>query len=233
MRFALAIALTALLAGTACAKKAPVCTVPADLPQPMLEGPTADQPRRLMPTSGYTLSIIWSPQYCASRSTSPQDHIQCGGTVGQFGFTLHGLWPDGEKGSWPQYCRPTRLVPEAVIRRNLCNTPSPQLIQHDWEKHGTCMAKRPAEYFDRSDALYRALAFPDMTRLSGTTLTAAAFQAKFAKANEGMRADQMRLNVGKDGYLEEVWICLNKRFARRTCPAGAGGAKPDQMVKIR
>jgi ribonuclease T2 len=233
MRLALLPALAALLVTPACGKQASSCTVPADLPRPMLEGPTVDQPRRVLPITGYTLALSWSPQYCASRSTSPQDHIQCGGTVGRFGFTLHGLWPDGKGGQWPQYCRPTRLVSEKLIRENLCGTPSPQLIQHEWEKHGTCMVTTPAEYFDRSGALYRALSFPDMAELRGRTMTAADFQKSFAEANEGMRADQMRLGVTKDGWLEEVRICLNKRFARRSCPPGQGGAAPQSTVKIR
>ena len=233
MRLAFLPALAALLMTPACGKQVPSCTVPADLPRPMLEGPTVEQPRRVLPIAGYTLALSWSPQYCASRATSPQDHIQCGGTVGHFGFTLHGLWPDGKGAQWPQYCRPTRLVSEKLIRDNLCSMPSPQLIQHEWEKHGTCMVKTPAEYFDRSGALYHALSFPDMTELRGRTMTVADFQKSFAEANEGMRADQLRLGVTRDGWLEEVWICLNKRFARRSCPAGQAGAAPQSIVKIR
>jgi len=233
MRFRLPLVLAALLVSPACARQAQSCDVPADLPRPMLEGPTVDQPRRLVPTGGYTLAVGWSPQYCASRMSSPRDHIQCGGEVGRFGFILHGLWPDGNGDASPQYCAPARLVPDKVIRASLCSTPSPQLIQHEWEKHGTCMAKTPADYFGRSVALYAALRFPDMEKLSGRTMTAAAFQRAFAAANDGMRPDQMRLDVSKEGRLEEVWICLDKRFARRSCPADAGGAPAAAIVKIR
>lgn len=230
MRFVL---LAALLLTPACAKKPPSCEIPAELPRPMLEGPTIDQPRRLLPIGSYTLAVSWSPQYCASRQSSPKDHVQCGGAAGHFGWTLHGLWPDGEGAQWPQYCRPARLVPEPVIREHLCSTPSPQLIQHEWEKHGTCMAKAPAEYFAQSGKLYTALTFPEMEKFSGRSTTVQAFQEAFAKANPGMRADQLRLNVSKAGWLEEMWICLDKRFMRATCPAHQGGAALGQMIKIR
>ena len=233
MRLMLLTAMAAFLIAPACAKKAPSCAVPAELPRAMLEGPTAEQPRRLLPIGGYTLAITWSPEYCASRMSSPRDHIQCGAAPGVFGFTLHGLWPDGEGAQWPQYCTPTRLVPEKVIREHLCSTPSPQLIQHEWEKHGTCMSKTPADYFEKSAKLYEALKFPDMAKLSGRTMSAQAFQEAFAAANPGMRADQMRLNVSKQGRLEEVWLCLDKSFRAATCPVHQGGAAPESTVRVR
>lgn len=226
-------ALAALLALSACGRKdAPTCEIPADLPRPMLEGPSIDQPRRLLPIGGYTLAVSWTPEYCVDRATSPQDRIRCG-EPGRFGFTLHGLWPDGEGALWPQYCTPTRLVPETVIRAHLCSTPSPQLIQHEWEKHGTCMKTTPADYFARSGKLYAELKFPEMDKLRGRTMRAADFQKSFADANPGMAADQMRLNVGKTGWLEEVWLCLDKGFRRRACPAHAGGAAAEQVIRIR
>jgi ribonuclease T2 len=231
MRPGLLLAVTALLSGTACAKKQ-ACEIPADLPRPMLEGRPIDQPRRLLPVGGYTLALTWSPERCAGRMTSPMDKLRCDGATSRFGFTLHGLWPDGEGGQWPQYCTPTRLVPDAVIRQHLCSIPSPQLIQHEWEKHGTCMAKTPADYFAKSDALFGKLRFPDMAELSGKSITARAFQQAFAEANEGMRANQLRLKVTRDGWLEEVMICLDKRFARTSCPVRSN-ARAGQLIRIR
>lgn len=232
MKAGLPLLLATLLLAPACAKQAPSCEAPADLPRPMLEGTSTEQPRRLLPIGSYTLAVTWSPQYCVNRASSPQDHFQC--SEGRsFGFTLHGLWPDGEGEQWPQYCKPTRLVPDKVIREHLCSTPSVQLIQHEWEKHGTCMAKEPADYFAQSRKLYDELNFPDMKELSGRTMTALEFQKAFANANPGMAPDQMRLNVGKTGWMEEVWICLDKQFHRTTCPAHQGGADPGQVIRIR
>ena len=199
----------------------------------MLEGPTREQPRRLLPIASYRLAISWSPQYCASRTTSPADHLQCGGQMGQFGFTLHGLWPDGPGEQWPQYCKSTRLVSEKVVRENLCSTPSVQLIQHEWEKHGTCIAKKPADYFAKSEPLYRALKYPDMAAMRGKPVTAQAFQQAMAAANPGMKPDQMRLSVSKDGWLEEVWFCLDKGLNYQSCAANQGGQGPVDRIRIR
>jgi len=230
MRAGPLLALVALLSGTACAKKQ-TCEIPADLPRPMLEGPTASEPRRLLPIGGYTLALSWTPEHCASRMTNPRDQFQCDGKAGTFGFTLHGLWPDGEGDQWPQYCSPARLVPDAVIRAHLCSTPSVQLIQHEWEKHGTCMAKRPADFFAKSGALFAALRFPEMKSYRGKTLSAAAFKQAFATANQGMRADQIKLKV-RDGWLEEVWLCLDRKLERTACRARGSGPAVE-MINIR
>lgn len=209
------------------------CNVPAELPQPRLEGPTRDQPRRLMPIGSYTLALIWSPEYCRGKQTSPRDRLQCSGTSGRFGFTLHGLWPDGRGEGWPQYCRPTRLVPEPVLRRNLCATPSVQLMQHEWEKHGTCMAASPEAYFRASTRLYRALRFPDMVALSRRTgLTVGQFAGAFAGANPGLTADMVKVTANKRRWLEEVWICLDTRLRPRRCPSNAGGAVRGSRLRI-
>ena len=132
------LALVALIAmpGTALAQSAQ-CSPPAQIARPDLEGPTAKEPKRTLPIGSYTLALSWSPQYC-STAKGGRSAIQCGGRNGRFGFTLHGLWPDGFGKEWPQYCRAANLVPRQVIRQNLCATPSVQLIQHEWAKHGTC-----------------------------------------------------------------------------------------------
>lgn len=234
MNAKLLLLVAVLLAVPACAKKdGPSCAIPEVLQRPMLEGPTREQPRRLLPIASYRLAISWSPQFCDSRMTSPAARLQCGGEMGQFGFTLHGLWPDGPGEQWPQYCKPTRLVSEKVVRENLCSTPSAQLIQHEWEKHGTCVSKTPEDYFPKGERLYRALKYPDMAKLRGKPMSAQAFQEAFAAANPGMKADQMKLNVTKDGWLDEIWFCLDTKLNYRTCAANQGGEGPTDRIRIR
>ena len=231
MRGGLLLAFAALLSSTACAKKA--CEIPEHLPRPRLEGPSIREPRRLLPIGGYTLAMTWTPQRCANRMTNPRDQIQCNGAAGDFGFTLHGLWPDGEGEQWPQYCTPTVLVPDKVIREQLCSTPSVQLIQQEWERHGTCMAKTPEEYFGKARGLFSAIRFPEMKEYRGKAVRVDALKQAVAAANEGMRPDQLRLKVSRDGWLEEVMVCLDKNLQRETCPAFKRAAPDDQVIGIR
>ena len=85
------LALVALIAmpGTALAQSAQ-CSPPAQIARPDLEGPTAKEPRRILPIGSYTLALSWSPEYCRTRETSTGDAMQCSGQNGRFGFTVPG-----------------------------------------------------------------------------------------------------------------------------------------------
>ena len=207
------------------------CTAPRGAHSIRPDLPRQSQPTRVLPIGGYTLAITWSPQFC--RDPKGNSSFQCGGT-NRFGFTLHGLWPDGVDKDWPQYCRPTAIIPQAVVRRHICATPSAQLMQHEWAKHGTCMSGySPARYFQRSNALYYGLRFPDMDGLSRRNgLTAGDLATAFAAANRGMTADMMRVTATREGWLDEIWICLNKAFRPARCPVHQGGLSPNAPLKI-
>ncbi|MEJ8630319.1 ribonuclease T [Sphingomonas sp. I4] len=207
------------------------CSAPSSVPRIRPDLPSASQPTRVLPIGGYTLAITWSPQYC--RDPKGDSRFQCG-SANRFGFTLHGLWPDGMDKDWPQYCRPTAILPQAVVRRHICATPSAQLMQHEWAKHGTCMAGySPARYFQQSNALYYRLRYPDMAALSRQgDLTAGDLAKAFAAANRGMSADMMRVTATREGWLDEIWICLNKAFRPARCPAHQGGLSPNAPLKI-
>lgn len=229
---ALILGLPALLAPSMLSAQMPAsCTLPGALATPHQELPSEREPRRVVPIGGYTLAISWSPEFCRGK---PATSFQCAGRA-RFGFVLHGLWPDGEGKDWPQYCAPARIVPPRVIRGMMCATPSEQLIQHEWAKHGTCMSgETPESYFARSSAMYRRLRFPDMDRLSrDRSLTVGGFQRAFAAANPGMRPDMMRVTVTRAGWLDEVWLCRDKRFNAVRCPAHQGGAAPGRPIRIQ
>ncbi len=209
------------------------CVVPAEVPGVRPDLPSPGQPRRVLPIGSYTLAVSWSPQFCRSGAGErPGAQFQCG-QGNRFGFVLHGLWPDGVGKDWPQYCRSTALLPPRTIKANLCATPSAQLLQHEWAKHGTCMAGyTPERYFARSTALYGRLRFPDMTALSRRSLTAGGLAGAIAAANPGLGARMMRITADRQGWLDEVWICLDRRFRYRTCPAHQGGLAPAARVRI-
>lgn len=209
------------------------CTVP-DAPMSVRPDLATDsQPQRLLPLGGYTLAITWAPQFCHDHAREPSSSFQCG-SGNRFGFTLHGLWPDGVGKDWPQYCKSTTLLPRPVIRQHLCTTPSAQLLQHEWAKHGTCMpGMTPDSYFAKSSGLYAKLRYPDMDALSRRrVLTAGAFAAAMARANPGLSADMMRVTATRRGWLDEVWICLDKKFRYHRCPAHQGGLSKRASLKI-
>ncbi|MBR0552123.1 ribonuclease T2 family protein [Stakelama marina] len=232
MRAAMLAAAALALAPAPALAQAYQCSVPDSITAPHPENPTPSQPKRVLPIGGYTLAIIWSPQHCFDDGGSKDAEFQCGGH-NHFGFTLHGLWPDGEGKVWPQYCRPAPILSQRVLRRHICTTPSPQLLQHEYAKHGTCMGLAPEAYFTQSNRLYGRLRYPDMQALSRRrNLTAGQLAAAIAGANPGMTADMMRITANGEGWLEEVWFCLDKRFRYRACPAHQGGLAASAPVRI-
>lgn len=208
------------------------CRAPS-LTQPIApKNKPANEPRRIKPISGYTLAMSWSPEFCRLRKDDRRHKTQCSGDEGSFGFILHGLWPDAQGTSYPQWCRSTKALPPAIVKRNFCMIPSPRLMASEWAKHGTCMTKRPETYFRISQIMFGAVEFPNMDRLSRKPLTAGALRNSFAAANEGLRPDMMRLKVNRRGWLEEVRLCLGKSFRPQRCPANMKAVKDEVPVKI-
>jgi ribonuclease T2 len=220
------LVLTLALAGPALAQS---CRVPERLPPARAE-PVSPGTVRQVPITDYLLAISWSPQYCRSRGGAA-DPLQCGSGT-RFGFVLHGLWPEGPGRTWPQYCRPAGPVPAAVVRASFCATPSVRLQQHEWQKHGSCMASSPERYFKASTGLFNALRWPDMERLSRVRPDAAGLSAAIAEANPGLTPAGIRILLGRGGWLEEVRICLDRDFRPARCPRDTPGARPRERVRI-
>lgn len=226
----MALAGVAMMLPAAAVAQANVCAIPNRIERPRPDLPSADQPVRKMPIASYTLAISWSPEFCRNRSGAGRDggnaDFQCGGD-NSFGFVLHGLWPDGAGHSWPQYCNATPILTTKVIRQNLCSTPSAQLLQHEWAKHGTCMpGYDPERYFARSTGMFRKLRFPDMDALSRGNTTVGDFQRRFAAANR-LDPRSVRVTTKKSGgWLDEVWLCTNTAFRYQPCDADQGGGAP-------
>ncbi|RYE03394.1 MAG: ribonuclease T [Sphingomonadales bacterium] len=230
MRSILTGAVAAMLLAGPAFGQAQSCSAPAKIQRPRPDLPTTAEPQRVLPIGGYTLALTWSPGFCRANGGKRENRFQCGGGQ-RFGFTLHGLWPDGVGKSWPQYCTTTGILPDAVIRANLCATPSAQLLQHEWAKHGTCMPGNASDYFGKARRLYDALRYPDMHALSRRPLTVGQFKAQMAAANPGIPASAMRVTLTRQNWLDEVWFCLDTSLRYTRCKPGAG-APDTALVKI-
>ena len=191
------------------------CSLPAtaEAPPPA----TPDGPvRASVPITQYTLALSWAPDFCATHGA--QADGECQGKAARFGFVLHGLWPDGDNGTWPQWCPGATQVPADVVRRMACTTPSPTLVAHEWAKHGTCMAPDPQRYFTQSAAMFHALHFPDMDALARRPgLTAGHLRDAFVAANPRYPRESIGVMTGDSKALQEVHLCHDKAMHPAAC----------------
>ncbi|MGE3692068.1 MAG: ribonuclease T [Novosphingobium sp.] len=215
MRCALAIVLALPAPALAQAYQ---CTIPQHLDPP--REVRQDGPTRRAPISGYRLAASWSPEYCRGDRSS----MQCSGRNGRFGFVLHGLWPEARSGPQPQWCATEPRPSPELIRRNLCMTPVPWLLEHEWAKHGSCMVRTPQAYFRVSAILWNSLRWPDADRLSRRRgLTVGDLREAFVIANPGWRRDMIRVELSRNGWLRELHLCFGRDFMPSACPRGQLG----------
>ncbi|MCC7394808.1 MAG: ribonuclease T [Sphingomonadaceae bacterium] len=211
------------------------CGLPADFAMPHAENPSAGQVRRRT-IGGYTLALSWSPGVCARANRGDgdaPDAMQCGADAPSFGFVLHGLWPEGTAPrDWPQYCAPAPVIDRATIRRHLCMTPDPQLLQHEWERHGACMRDNAADYFDTAAALYQRVHMPDMTRLIADGGDVAGLKRAFVTANPQLPTAAIAVSASRNGWLSEVQICLDTQMQYSPCPAWKRGAPDHVAIRV-
>lgn len=205
------------------------CAPPARFEPP--RAVTPDGPVRRVPVARYTLAASWSPEYC--RGDRGGGSMQCSGANGRFGFVLHGLWPESRVGPPPQWCSLTPRPSPDLIRRNLCMTPVPWLLEHEWAKHGSCMTRTPEAYYRTAGALWRSLRWPDADRLSRQeNLTAGDLRRAFVLANHGWKADQIGVLLSRGGWLREIKLCYGRDFMPQACPRAALGPRDSAPLKI-
>lgn len=191
-----------------------------------------DGPRRVLPITGYTLALSWSPEFCRPRLDDRGHAVQCSGSNGRFGLVVHGLWPESGD-SWPQWCAPGAALTPAEVRGAMCMMPSARLVARQWAKHGSCMTKRPETYFKVTRILWESLRLPDYDRISREErLTVGRIRAAFADANPAIPESAIAVKLNARGWLEEIRVCYSRRFRPARCAGSRRGAREGASAKI-
>lgn len=163
----------------------------------------------------YVLSLSWSPQFCQTRKFPPTDQ-QCGDGK-RFGFIVHGLWPQYEKG-YPESCPSTYQLPEATVDKVLRMMPSQKLIRHEWEKHGTCSGLSAEQYFQQVETVFAGLKIPSpyQSPTAPVVTSLAELKKSFLEANPQLAETSITAQCS-GVYLREVRICLRKDLSPMPC----------------
>jgi ribonuclease T2 len=206
------------------------CAVPSVLPSAKAETPNVGE-RRQMPVTDYTLALSWSPQFCRTHEGEARHALQCGGPE-PYAFIVHGLWPEGAGRDYPAWCRAADPLPRSLVRQNFCMMPSVNLQQHEWAKHGVCATRDAARYFGAAAKIFAGLRFPDMNALSRQPQNAGSLVNAIATLNPGLTGDMIKVQTSREGWLEEVRLCLNRDLKFFNCPKDAKGTEAGNRVKI-
>lgn len=179
----------------------------------------------------YLLSLSWSPEYCAGPGGS-RDSQQCGGSR-RFGFVVHGLWPQYERG-FPQNCGAAQPVPSSIVTSMLPLMPSPRLIQHEWDAHGTCSGLDVKAYFQKIVQAFAQVQIPTdfKSPAKQVEVAPADIKSKFAKANPSFPAEAFKIQCS-GRYLSEVRACLTRDLKGRACSSDVRDNCRDTTVIMR
>lgn len=164
----------------------------------------------------YVLSLSWSANWCAIEGDA-RNSPQCDEEE-DFGWVLHGLWPQYERG-YPADC-PTAMRPpsrsDTAAMADIMGTSG--LAWHQWRKHGVCSGLTSDDYFALSREAYERITRPEVFRRLDRTVTlpASLIEEAFLEANPELSADQITITC-KQGHIQEARICLTRDLAFREC----------------
>ncbi len=164
----------------------------------------------------YLLSLSWSPTWCALEGRARKSP-QCAENA-DFGWVLHGLWPQFERG-YPSYCQSNLRQPTRSMTAAMADIMgAPGVAWHQWKKHGRCTGLGAMDYFRLSrvayDRIERPKVFRDLTR--NVTLPAKVVEQAFLEANPDFDADMITVTC-KANRIQEVRICLTRALEPRRC----------------
>jgi ribonuclease T2 len=182
----------------------------------------------------YTLSLSWSPSYCADPQ-GREDGEQCA-PGRRFAFVVHGLWPQYERG-WPQNCDASEgWVPEERIGSILDIMPSRNLVIHEWRKHGSCSGLSQEDYFSATRSFFGKVRIPARYLAPQADIVTSPQQlaADFVKTNRQLTAAMISVQCGNArdrARLAELRICFDKAGSFIACGANeAAQCRARQLV---
>jgi ribonuclease T2 len=171
----------------------------------------------------YVLALSWSPSFCEAsqerakeRASNRAPDPQCGGRP--FSFVVHGLWPQYEQG-FPAFCQvPAPRLDHAIVDNMLDLMPSPRLIFHEWDRHGTCSGLSANAYFEAVRKARAVVKIPADYLELGKPITVSADEVAeaFVKANPGLSRTAIAVACHSN-RLNEVRVCLAKDFSFHNC----------------
>ncbi|MEM1428152.1 MAG: ribonuclease T2 [Pseudomonadota bacterium] len=164
----------------------------------------------------YVMALSWSPSWCDMEGKRDG---QCD-PARDTGWILHGLWPQHERG-WPADCPTSEPDPSRRMTGAMADIMgSGGLAWYQWKKHGRCAGLPPATYFDLAREAFQSVERPPVFRQleKDVRLPASVVEEAWLEANPDLKPDMLTVRC-KEGYVQEVRVCLTKALVPRYCSA--------------
>jgi ribonuclease T2 len=167
----------------------------------------------------YILSLSWSPSFCEisrERYSNNRQDRQCGARP--YSFVVHGLWPQYEKG-FPSNCQvPSPRLDHNIVDQMLELMPSPRLVYHEWDQHGTCSGLSQQAFFANVRKARETVKIPEKFVALDAPLAVSPGEVvdAFVAANPGLSRNGIAVECDSK-RLNEVRICMSKELGFRDC----------------
>lgn len=181
-----------------------------------LAGPAIADGERPGDFDYYVLSLSWSPNWCKQVGDARHED-QCDPRH-NYGWVLHGLWPQKERG-FPSYCRTANRPPSRALTNSMVDVMgSSGLAWHQWKKHGSCTGLSARNYYRLSRTAYDQVNRPAIFRklTKDIKLPAKVVEQAFMETNPKLLQNQITITC-KSGYIQEVRLCLTRDLKPRKC----------------
>ncbi|GMH27963.1 hypothetical protein Nepgr_029806 [Nepenthes gracilis] len=185
----------------------------------------------------FALALQWPGTVCRGTRQCCSYNACCRGSNAPSEFTIHGLWPDYNDGSWPACCSHSRFdikeissllsALEKYWPSLSCGSPSTcdghkgTFWAHEWEKHGTCsypVIRNEYDYFLTTLNVYFKY---NVTKVLSEAGYVASDSEKYplggivSAIENAFHASPLVVCSGND--VEELRLCLYKDFKPRDC----------------
>lgn len=164
----------------------------------------------------YVLALSWTPTWCALEGDA-RGSEQCDASK-DFGWTLHGLWPQFHQG-WPSYCNTIERQPSRSMTNGMSDIMGTSgLAWHQWKKHGTCSGLSARDYYALSREAYGKINRPALFRKlkEPVKVPAKVIEEAFLKENPSLKANTLTITC-KQGRIQEARVCFSKALDPVPC----------------
>lgn len=179
----------------------------------------------------FIFALQWPGTICSTRSSCCQ-HLSSA-----TGFTIHGIWPEFNDGSWPQCCSGPAFDDSKISSLSSklqsfwpslycgsskgCHGTEVSFWGHEWEKHGTCawpVVHNEYDYFATALKLYEENDLLAVLMKAGIVpLIDEHYNASSLVSAVAEAFGASPVLICSNGRLKEIRLCFTKDFQSRDC----------------